>query len=347
MIGLALAVALSVSRFASPSFTLESFYTDHMHHEYASWAFLHIGYRIFDTPLAQWGEIHARHVHLTWAEMPMTYPPGLVFFFLPFGVASNEGLLSDPRVHELMVMTFGAAAVLASFQLHRALRLAYEPVLAAVLTFLGAILFVTWGLDGFVDPLAAGLALTGIVWARRNLPGRGLVALAVALSLQYRLWYLWPFVIALAVERRSEIRRWQLGLTAAVAASSTVAFALSVPFLSRLRDLPQFQPNALAVTHGMNLEQGLAFAAGVLVISLTGRYDRLVTASCVGLAFVLIFFVDQWQAWYPILFLPLLPVVRARPAQIAVLAAFVEAVFYLGGFPNLMRSVHLYLDAVR
>jgi len=70
-------------------------------------------------------------------------------------------------------------------------------VLAAILGFLGAVLFLTAGLDGFIDLLAAGLALLGIYWLDRRKPGHALLALVFGLSLQYRLWYLWPLVVAL------------------------------------------------------------------------------------------------------------------------------------------------------
>lgn len=350
-VGVAVAVGLSAARFPAPTHTLESLYSDHVHHEYAAWAFLHVGFKIFDTPLASWGDVHARYVHFLWPGSPMLYPLGLVLFFMPFGIASNVGLLSDSQTAGLMVMTLGAAAVLASYQLYRTLRQTYEPVLTGVLTFLGAVLFVTWGLDGFIDPLAAGLALAGIYWYRRELPGRALVALALALWLQYRLWYLWPLIIAIGIERRREIHRWQFGLTTFIAAISAVTFALSAPFLSHLDTVAGFHPNQLAVTQGfqidrMTVEQGTAFAAAVLVIAVTLMTDRLEAAACVGLGFVLIFFVDQWQAWYPILFVPLLAVVRSRPAQIALTLTFIQVTLYLGAFPNLMRMVHLYVNAV-
>jgi hypothetical protein len=105
-------VVLSVTRLAGPNYTLESNYTDHEQNEYSAWAFLHIGFRIFALPKADWGPVHARHVHLLWDSVPTIYPPGLVTFFMPFGVASNEGWLSDAHVTRLMVMVLGAAAVL-------------------------------------------------------------------------------------------------------------------------------------------------------------------------------------------------------------------------------------------
>jgi hypothetical protein len=165
--GLAVLVALSALRFEPPNYALEPNYSDHLQHEYSSWAFLHIGFRIFSTPRDQW-HVHSSHVHMLWPQLPTIYPPGLVLFFLPFGILSNEGILPDARVHMLMVMVLAAAGVLASGQLRRTLRQTYDSSLALVLAFLGTVLFVTWSMDGFIDPLASGLGLLGIYWSRQR-----------------------------------------------------------------------------------------------------------------------------------------------------------------------------------
>jgi hypothetical protein len=347
VVGMAVLVGLSATRFAAPNYTLEPRYTDHLQHEYSSWAFLHMGFRIFDTPRDEW-VVHAKHVHLLWGQLPTIYPPGLVLFFLPFGIASNEGVLPDPRVHMLMVVVLGAAGVLASAQLFRTVRQTYESSLALVLTFLGAVLFVTWGLNGFIDPLAAGLALLGIYWSRQTAYGHSLVAFSLALSLQFRLWYLWPLALSLAWRHRRTIRRWQFALSAILAAASLVAFVLAVPYVRKLGTIPGIEPNYLALTNGITTERAVAFVAGVLVAAIVFVAEkRPEAAACVVLVLVLIFFVEQWQAWYPVLLVPLVAIVRTRAAQAAVTIAILEGVFYLGGFPNLMRTVHLYFDAIR
>jgi len=345
-LGAAAVVVASVVRFPRPNYALDPLYTDHLQHEYSAWAFLHIGLRIFDTPKSDWGNVHAAHVHLLWEQLPAIYPPGLIAFFMPFGVASNEQLLPDERVHMLMVIVLGVGAVLASLQLVRSLRLAYEPALAAILAVLGTVLFLTAGLDGFIDPLAAGLALAGIYWAERGAPGRGLVALVLGLSLQYRLWYLWPLAVAIALEHRREISRRQLAAAAVVAAASMVTFGLSVPFVSKFHDTPNITPNPLVLTHGVHAVQAAALVVGCLLVGIALRYDRAVTAACIALALLLVLAVDQWEVWYPVLFVPLLVVPRARPAQVAVTLAFLEGMIYLGGFPDALRFVHLYAHAV-
>jgi hypothetical protein len=280
-------------------------------------------------------------------SLPAIYPPGLILFFAPFGIASNTGLISDLHVHVLMVMTLAIAGVLASFQLRRTLRATYEPALAAVLTFFGAVLFVRWGLDGFVDPLASGLALLGIYWMGRNLPGRAVLALAVALSFQYRLWYLWPLVIVLAVRERRAIGVPRLVCVAVIGLASAFTFVLSFPWEANFHENPAIGPNALSVHHGISLEQGVALAAAVVVVGLVLYFDRWTAAACVALAFALIFRVDQWEPWYPVLLVPLLAVVRTRPAQVALAIVFLQALVYLGGFPNVLETARLYIDAVR
>jgi hypothetical protein len=342
-----LTIVVTVPRFATPDYTMEPFYTDHEQHEYSSWMFLHIGPKIFALAKTDWPDVHAAHVHLLWTSVPTIYPPGLVAFFMPFGIASNEGVISDLHVHMLMIIALGMAGVFASVQLSRTLRLSHEPVLAGILTVFGATLFIHWGLNGFIDSLAAGLALTGLYWMQRNLPGRALLAFTVGLSLQYRLWWLWPLVIALAWEKRSEIRRWQFVTAASIGLASLFAFALSLPFEIYFRDTPGINPNPLSVAHGVNMVQGIAVAGGVIVLAVAVYYERGAVAACVGLALALVFFVDQWEQWYAVVLFPLLAVVRTRPAQIAVTVLLLQVTLSLGGFPNVLEAVRLYVSAVR
>lgn len=340
---LALLVAASVARFDRPGYVVEHFYTDHFRHEYAAWAFLHIGLRVFDTPISEW-HVHAAHPHPTWPTQPEWYPPGLLVLFMPFGVASNEGLLPDTRVAMLMVMLLGAAAVVAAFAFVRALRLHYGPPLALLLGALGTIVFVHWALDGFVDPLAAGLAIAGIYWSERGSPGRALLALCAALSIHFRLWYLWPVAVAIVYRHRREIRPWQLATAAVLTASSLLAFALAFPSRGKLGTI---DPNYLALKHGMNGERWIALAAAALLLLIVALSERRMTPfACVGLALGFVFGVNSWDAWYPILLLPLFLVVRTRWAQAALVFSFLALVVIPNGLPNEIRWLHLYYLAV-
>ena len=348
LVALAAIFAAIVPRFGAPLYTLEDHYTDHVRHEYSSWAFLQEGFDVFSTPLAEWS-VTADHPHLLWPELPVIYPPGLLAFFLPFGAGSNVDVLSDARVHMVMVMVLAVAAVLASFQLVRTLRPKYEPALGVLLAILGATLYVKWGLNGFIDPLVAGLALLGIYWADRGSYGRGLLALVVALSLQFRLWYLWPVVLALAIRHRREIPRWQLAVSAAIALVSLVAFLLAVPAVTALEDMPGIETNYLALTEGgVDGAKIVALAGAIVLLAIVYASERSVpTVAAIALVLVLIFGVAQWQAWYPVLLTPALGIVNRRWGQFALALAFLETTFFLGGFPDVIRTLQVLGAGIR
>ena len=345
--GIALLVAASVTRFDRPGYVVVHFYTDQFRHEYAAWAFLHIGPRVFDTPIAQW-HVHAAHPHADlWPTQPEWYPPGLLVLFMPFGVISNEGLLSDTRVAMLIVMMLGAAAVVAAFAFARALRVHYEPALALFLGALGAVMFVDWALNGFVDPLAAGLAIAGIAWAERGSPGRGLLALCAGLSIHFRLWYLWPVAIAIAVRHRREIRLWQFAAVALLAAASVWAFVLAFPSRGKLVSVGLADRNSLALQNGVNGERALAIAGAALLLLIVALSERRMTPlACLGLALGLVFGINEWEPWYPVLLMPLFLVVRTRLAQAALAFGLLQLLVILPGMPNAIRWLHLYYHAV-
>ena len=335
---LALLVAASTLRFGGPHWTLNPNATDHLRHEYAAWAFLQEGFRIFSTPIAEWS-VTAAHPHVTWEAFPEVYPPGLVLFFLPFGTISNLGLVPDKVVHILMVMTLAGGAVVASFQLLRTLSLRYEWTLAVLLAVFGTVLYVRFGANGFFDPIAAGVALAGIYWIDRGAYGRALIALATAFSLHFRLFYLWPIAIALVLRRWREMRPWQLALSTVLAVLALGAFVLAAPAVSGLDRIRGVSPNPLALTDGVTSHKllVLVLALGLLLLVHVTERQLAVTAS-VALALVLIFGVAQWQAWYPVLMSPILALARTRWAQVGLAVGFAE----IGGFTDLAKTLSLF-----
>src|SRR5439155_1619955 len=84
------------------------------------------------------------------------------------------------------------------------------------------------------------------------------------------------------------------------------------PFVTKFHDVPRITSNALAVTHGVNAVQAAALVAGGIVLGVAVRYDGVVPGACVALALLLVFAVDQWEVWYPVLFVPLLVVARTQ-----------------------------------
>lgn len=301
-------------RFPGSPHTLQP-YTDHVRHEYAAWAFLKIGTRIWTDPLGDWNA-SGRFVHDLWSTVPHVHPPGSVMLFLPFGAATNLGVIPDEAVHVLMVVLFGAAAIAAAVALWRTLRPAYPPALAGVATALGGIELLRWGLNGFFDPLAVLVALGGILLLQRGRPGPAALVLALSLSLHYRLWYLVPVAVAAAIaHRRFDLRS---GIASAVLGLSALPL---IPLGSFLADLPVtagFSPNPL---YG---ELAVAIVAAALMVLLAVSERRVVPVLATAAASVMILFNPQWQPWYAIAFLPLLPLVRTIPAQAALTVGWVQ-----------------------
>jgi len=301
-------------RFPGSTHTLQP-YTDHVRHEYAAWAFLKIGTRIWTEPLGDWNA-SGLFVHDLWSSMPHVHPPGSVLLFLPYGAAVNFGVIPDEAVHVLMVAMFGAGAIAAAVALWLALRRVYPLALAGVVTALAGIELIHWGLNGFFDPLAVFTALGGILLLQRGRPGPAVLVLALSLSLHYRLWYLVPVAAAAAIShRRFDLRT---GIASAVLGLSALPL---LPLGSFLRDLPVtagFSPNPL---YG-ELLAAVAAAAVMVLVAVSER--SVVAVLATAAATVMILFNPQWQPWYAIAFLPLLPLVRSIPAQAALTVAWVQ-----------------------
>jgi hypothetical protein len=154
--------------------------------------------------------------------------------------------------------------------------------------------------------------------------------------------------LALAARDWRRMPRWQLATAGVLAVTSLVAFVLAAPSISKLGRTPGRDENYLALANGLNGERAIAIAGAALLLVVVYLSERRLTpVACVALALGLIFGVNQWEAWYTILLFPLFAVVRGRLAQGALAFAYLQLVVILTGLPNVMRLLHLYVDAVR
>jgi hypothetical protein len=94
------------------------------------------------------------------------------------------------------------------------------------------------------------------------------------------------------------------------------------PYLDDLPEAPGFAPNVL---YG-ELTAALIAAALISVVAVAER--SLVPALATAAASMMILFNPQWQPWYAIVFLPLLPLVRTMPAQVALSVAWVQLALF-------------------
>ncbi len=312
-------------------------YTDHLRHEYTAWSWLHIGMRVYSEPVGSW-QVPAAHPHPFWKTIPHAYPWGSIVLFLPSALAANNGLLPDPFVHAAAVVGFSLAGIWATRELWRALVPRYDRSLAVAITALGGTLLVFWGLNGFFDPLVAGLALAGVRERAEDGEGTGFVALGAALALHYRAWYLLPVLAATAwrLLRQRGAREPRVWVVAASMAVGLVGLVLNLPSFETLREAPGFQLNPLALTDASGLKLAvIALVVAAVMLSVASWERALVPTLTLGLAIVLVVGVSQWQVWYPLLLLPLLPLFRNRAAQGVVAASWLALAGTLHVLPGL------------
>lgn len=328
-IGLAVVViGVSVWRFGPDTYTLEPGYTDHLKHAYDSWAFLQEGFNIFSEPVVEWN-VTARHPHLLWEYWPHLYPIGAVFLFLPFGVLANLGWLPDLAVHWLMVALLGVGA---TWAIHRFTR--YGAVVAVFV----ATAFVHWGLNGFYDPIVAGLAVWAVDRYRRDDTPTAVVLFTVALSLHYRLWYLAPLAVAAAwkLYRR---HGWNWRLTAAVVVGG---ISLATFTTTRSAYLTLSGGEGASLADRLGSWTPYALVGFVVVAGIVWWFDRSVlAATLVLLAGVVAFTAAQFADWYPILFTPLFAVVTDSRSRNVLFVGWLHL-----GFPNLLDLGDLFVRGI-
>jgi hypothetical protein len=322
---LAVGVVLVVPLFKPPRYSLAPLYTDHMRHAYAAWALLNIGPEVFTTPIAQW-DFGASHPFVMWDTLPHLYPIGSLVLFLPFGVVINLGIVPEPLVNMAMIMLFGVGGVVGAWLLYRTLSESYEPALLGVVLLIVTPMYVFWGLNGFFDTFAVMLALYGVRAYRHDTDGTALVALVGALSLHYRLWYLGPLAVVVAVrywQAQNWGIDWRLGFAGVLGGGSLASFFLTIPGLLALSKSPRFHANPIAVTTGVTPRTLVALGGAVALLAVVYRdeSDPAAVAS-LALAVVSIFTLTQWFPWYPVLLTPTLALADRRLSHVALVVGF-------------------------
>ncbi|MGH7269192.1 MAG: hypothetical protein ACREJ3_02075, partial [Polyangiaceae bacterium] len=175
---------------------LSNWYSDHLHHAYATWVFCHRGFEVYERPLAEVSRgIEFAHPFIgPWGFSPIVYPPGVFLVFLPLAIVGELVPMS--------LATFGAlnVAVLVVIA-HAALWSAWtalgrEPPGARLLA--GAFVWLVLlrlSLNGFYDVvwLACGAAMVLAVQKERY--GRALLWAAAAAFLHFRAVSLAPLAL--------------------------------------------------------------------------------------------------------------------------------------------------------
>ena len=228
---------LSRSQFAD----LTNHYTDHLHHSFATWAFLHRGLDLYRLPfgIAVSG-IHFAHAYVSWPQMPMAYPPGVFLVFLPLAILGEYVPMSQ--------RAFAATAIVYMLVMAHAAIVACWAALAAarpgarlIVGVLAWMVLIRLGLNGFFDVIWIGC---GAMMVRSITRGRYAVALrwfTVAVLLHFRAAVLAPLAVAaltLGIRGKPSIAWPRAEIVAAYAACaiSVAAFLLMYPATHAYRD---------------------------------------------------------------------------------------------------------------
>lgn len=270
------------SRFAD----LSNWYTDHLHHPYATWVALFRGLEIYTRPFAEIRDGTGWPYPVeAWGEMPgFAYPPGVMVLFLPLTLVGRFAGLSFHGFATVSLLFILGMTAWAFHQAVRAMTLLPRGSRVATLGVTWLILAQT-GLQGFFDSAFLGAGFSALIAWRRRRPEVALLWLAAAAFLHFRAAVFAPLgVLALhqCWKERSRIRH--LAPTLAVVLGAVLlalaSFVLMYPATQAFREKAVRVlsiPNAMGVVAVASLllgavlswlRQWLALAAQGLVVAL-------------------------------------------------------------------------------
>lgn len=303
----------------SPYADLSGWYTDHLHHSFATWVFLKRGLALYTHPLGALstgtGWPFPRE---EWGNMPMAYPPGVFAVFLPLVLVAKILPLSEHAFAVLSVLYVLLLTHLALFAVLRALQDAPPGSRAAVAVFVWMV-FVQLGLEGFYDAAFIGCGAWAVTRLRAKDADSALWWLGVAALLHYRAIVFLPLALhTLAIVLRSKPRAkpW-----ATLAWFATAGVLCVGSFLLMYPATASFRVSHHRVLFDSGVRVGLVLALGSVALGVAIRaadgWVAATVAVCLGLAAVEL--QDYW--WHAaVLFVPPLLVGVAREARHASVA---------------------------
>jgi hypothetical protein len=167
---------------------LSGFYTDHIHHPFATWVALTKGLgAVYATPFAEaWQGSTWPHPVRVWPSVPaMAYPPGVLVLYLPMSLVGRFIPMQAQTFAALSMTYVLATAHLALYWVFKLLD-GQSRGGRFLVAFLLWIQFLEFGLEGFHDALVFGFAALSLIAARDRRFGLAFVAIGLGISLHYR-----------------------------------------------------------------------------------------------------------------------------------------------------------------
>jgi hypothetical protein len=268
---------------------LASWYTDHLHHPFATWVAFFRGLEIYTRPFREIRNGTGWPYYTeAWGAMPgMVYPPGALLLFLPLTLV---GRLTGAA--GLSLRGFGAISVLymlalAAWALHQAIQAMKVLPRGSRVATLGVtfLILMQMGLDGFFDSAFLGAGFAAIRAWRRNKPEVAILWLAVSAFLHFRAVVFAPLAAVALLQcwrERSRIRFFvpKMAVSAGAVLLSLASFVLMYPATEVMRlSLPRVvsKGNVMGVVTVVSLalawvlswrRQWLALAAQAIVVAM-------------------------------------------------------------------------------
>ena len=103
---------------------LSNWYTDHLHHSFASWVAFSRGLEIYTRPFAEIRDGTSWPYYMeAWPQMPgFAYPPGVMVLFLPLTLGGRLAGAAGLPYHGFAVLSVLYMLALAAWALHQAIQ---------------------------------------------------------------------------------------------------------------------------------------------------------------------------------------------------------------------------------
>jgi hypothetical protein len=192
----------------SPYGDLSHWYTDHLHHSFATWVAIKKGLAIYTQQFQTiWSGTGWPYPLKSWGNMPgYAYPPGIFVVFLPLVLIGKPGILSPRAFGVCAVLWMLALAALAFHSVIKALQ-ALPPGSRFATGILAWLILAQLGLQGFFDSSYIACGGYMIAAIRRGKHERALQWFSAASLLHFRSAVLIPLA-AYAFQHAIRGRRW-------------------------------------------------------------------------------------------------------------------------------------------